>query len=824
MSGSPADPSLRESQQRASDTMMDDLGNGRLEELARDGDEGQRPNRQPVRISRNALLAQPSKSPLADGEVTKWNDAVHEGVFEDSDYHAVKDLDSLDDGNAHRLKCATTTVEHEGGGNVSSYKNRHLNSHSKSNTPKYDPLNPGYIKKPKQPSQPLQPGYREASLGGILPPGAEVKRWDPKSRGQPGNLTGSATQPKIPNTRRDTSTQEKPQRPVTLRLENTALTQEKWLAKPTANIPNQGSQALVASKDLIPAKTFEPDQAIFKEKEVRITHAFGLEELIPGKVSVYKLPQNDIVIWHLRMSNGKSTKGDIRLCLPPFQTGCRVYLRRQDDEISEVRSTFVEFDSIPIANDFHKVVRNHRAQQLQYSQEPIFREVTETSSVAGLQPNVDKNPEQTEGRIPKNQVPQTYPTRVDTPVPISSASTQGVEIANEDLIDLSSPESLKGCGDLIDLTANAKPIANSTGVPKSANIQIGPLITMPSEDIPLTIARSQTMSPSVMTQHSLNSNMATALSTSQLEQDVTTIEEIRAGVDMSQDSLRVLSFPTMRDYKRMFKVRRSLADFFMWAQDSSPILAAKLAAMQVAVTQLKRYEEFGDLSQDEQQKAIAVVYTNVMHGNARIIHSIDNMIMLRQRACPCPNRVHRFNDFFFRMTESLKSQSSFIDSHDSVSDTSRSIARHAADERSIPGRQWSAAEERHVETEEQTRGPTEKTNTFLALLRNYKKEATEPARADANAPADTMSNSSASTLRAGAVLVPRANLMQEVDAFPERISVVDGLSASRWANHVESHHNTPTRSHGRTATGDLGSLSGTTGQLATLELDDMQRP
>ena len=67
-------------------------------------------------------------------------DAVHEGVFEDSDYHAVKDLDSLDDGNAHRLKCATTTVEHEGGGNISSYKNRHLNSHSKGNTPKYDPL------------------------------------------------------------------------------------------------------------------------------------------------------------------------------------------------------------------------------------------------------------------------------------------------------------------------------------------------------------------------------------------------------------------------------------------------------------------------------------------------------------------------------------------------------------------------------------------------------------------------------------------------------------------------------------------------------------
>ncbi|KAI1475170.1 hypothetical protein F4774DRAFT_414179 [Daldinia eschscholtzii] len=821
MSGPPADPSLREVQQRVSDAMMDDLGNGRLEELARDGDEGRRQNRQPIRINLNTLLAQPSKSPSADGRIAQWNDAVYEGVFEDSDYHAVKGLDSLDNGNAHRLNRATTTVEHEGGGNVSSHKNRHLNSHSKSNTPKYDPLNPGYIKKPKQPSQPLQPGYREASLGGILPPGAEVKRWDPKSRGQPGNVTSSATQPKIPNTRRDTSTQEKPRRPVTLRLENTALPHEKLLGKRTASIPNQGSEALVASKDLILAKTSEPDRAIFKEEEVGITHAFGLEELSPGKVSVYKLPQSGIVIWHLSMSNGKSTKGDIRLCLSPFQAGYRVYLRRQDDEASEVRSSLIQFDSIPTAQDFCKVIDKHRTQQQQDSQEPIFREVTETSSVAGLQPNVDKNPEQTEGRTPKNQVPQTYPTRVDTPVPISSVSNQGGEIANEDLIDLSSPGSPS---DLIDLAGNAKPIADSTDVPESANIQRGRLLTMPSEDIPLTIARSQTMSPSVKTQYSLNFSTTTALSTSQLEQDVTTIEEIRPGVDMSQDSLRVSSFPTMRDYERMFKIRRSLADFFMWARDSSPILAAKLAAMQVAVTQLKRYEEFGDLSQDEQQKAIAVVYTNVTHGNARITRSIDNMIMLRQRACPCPHRVHRFNDFFFRMTEGLKSQSSLIDSHDSVSDTSRSIARHAADEWSIPGRQWSAAEERHVGTEEQTRGPTEKTNTFLTLLRHYKKEATEPARADANTPVDTMSNSSASTLRAGAVLVPRANLMQEVDAFPERISVVDGLSASRWANHVESHHNTPTRSHGRTATGDLSSLSGITGQLATLELDDMQRP
>ncbi|KAI1808870.1 hypothetical protein F4811DRAFT_548447 [Daldinia bambusicola] len=806
MSDSPANPSLKVVEQRAMKAMMDDLGNNRLEELATNGDEAQRRDREPFRTNHSILSPQPNRIPSAGGPAAKWKNAFSEGLFNDSDYHAVKDLNSLDDGNAHRLNRAEVTPEHEGSSNIISHNNR-PNSHSKSNAPVYDPFNPGYTRKPKKTTKPLQPGYREASLGGIAPPGAEVKQWNSKSRGKAGIPALGNAKSNMPRTRRDTPVPEKPQRPVIQRQENTILPHERRLPEPTGNTPNQ------ASNNLVQYKNSEPDRLVFNNKKVSIMLVFGVGEFSPGQVSVYKRPQSNIVIWQLSIDNGKATRGDIRLCLNPFQYGSKIHLRRQDDETSEVRSSLISFDTSLAANEFKVAVNSHLEQQ-KNSQEPLYMEVTETGPVVELQLNAsNKNSGKTNEQALKNGVPQTHQTRVNTPTPISPIATQGVvDAPNEDLIDLSSPKSLKrqtSSSDLIDLAANSQPVVDSIGVPEFANLQRAPVPPTPGEYTRPTIARSQTLSPSITTQYSLNLNTAT-LSTSQLEQDVTTIEAIRAGEDMSQDSLRVLSFLTMRDYKRMVKIYHNLSEFFRWARDSSPIPAEKLAAMQVSMTQLNKYEEFASLNQDDQQKAIAVVYSNVVHGDAPIIRSIDEMIMLRQRASPCPQGVHRFNGIFFKVTECLEPQSSSVGSYALVSESSKSIARHTEAEQSA--------------CQAQTEGPLEKTSKFLDLLRSYSREPADLGQTDVNAPGDAISNSSASTLRAGAVPAPRTNPVREGDALPNRTAPFGGLKASRWANYTENHGPTATPSRERTATGESSSVSGIAGGLSTLELDDLRGP
>ncbi|KAI1466187.1 uncharacterized protein F4812DRAFT_466005 [Daldinia caldariorum] len=806
MSGSPTHPSLKEAEQRAMNAMMDDLGNNRLEELATDGNQAQRRDRESFLTSHNNILSpQPNQIPPAGGPVAKWKNAFSEGLFNDSDYHAVKDLNLLDGGNAHRLSRAEVMLEHEGSRNVISHNNR-PGSHAKSNVPMYDPLNPGYVKKPKRPAKPVQSGYREASLGGIVPPGAEIKQWNSKSRREASVPAHWTAKSNAPRTRRGTSVAEKPQRPAIHRRENTILPHEWRLPEPTANTPSH------ASNNLVQAKKSQPDRVVFNDKNVTIMLVFGVGEFSPGQVSVFERPQNNIVMWQLSIDNGKATRGDIRLCLSPFQYGSKIHLRRQDGENSEVRSSLIRFDNILAANEFQGVVNSYRKQQ-QNSQEPLYMEVTETDSLAELQLNAgNKNSGKTDEQASKNEVPQTHQPRVGTPTRISPVAAQDVEVSNEDLIDLSSPKSLKiqtSSSDLIDLTdlaANPKPVVrlpvvDSIGVPELANLQRVPVLPTLSECTRPTTARSQTMSPSVMTQYSFNLSTA-MLSTSQLEQDVTTIETIRPGEDISQDSLRVLSFLTMRDYQGMVKMYRYLSEFFKWAWDSSPIPAAKLAAMQVAMTQLKKYEEFGGLNEDDQKKAIAVVYANVMHGNAPIIRSIDEMITLRQRASPCPRRVHRFNDVFFKVTELLELESSSVGNYALDSESSRSIARDAEAEQSMG--------------QTQTEGTSEKTRKFLDLLRSYNQEPAETGQTDVKATGDAIRESPASTLQAGASPIPRTNLVREGDALRDRTTPFGGLRASRWANHTENHANTPTPSHERTATGKLSPVSGITGRLSTL--------
>ncbi|KAI1418363.1 hypothetical protein F5Y13DRAFT_196165 [Hypoxylon sp. FL1857] len=182
------------------DAMMLDLGNSRLEELAMDEDGGRSRGRRNFQAERRPALTQQREGGPINPGAAKWNKAFEEGVFDDDDARAVKDLDSLDDGNAHRRNRAPVVPMNGDHNNrqTQNFQTREVFNPISSRIRQYshyNPANPGYTKSKSRPS-PRVPdqGSMETSLGGVVPRGVEVRRWD--SRG-PSHLAVTANTPGI---------------------------------------------------------------------------------------------------------------------------------------------------------------------------------------------------------------------------------------------------------------------------------------------------------------------------------------------------------------------------------------------------------------------------------------------------------------------------------------------------------------------------------------------------------------------------------------------------------------------------------------------------
>ncbi|KAI0812065.1 hypothetical protein GGR55DRAFT_677664 [Xylaria sp. FL0064] len=141
---------------RVLDAMMDDLGNNRLEELARDGRTSHRRQAFAAVATGHAGSGRPRpRNALA----AKYHQAIEEGNFDDHVAAAVKDLDPLDNGNAHRLNLYAPEPPQKA---------------------KYDPSQAGFARKSRLRNlDPNTNHSRVASLGGIGPEGSEIKRWNP---------------------------------------------------------------------------------------------------------------------------------------------------------------------------------------------------------------------------------------------------------------------------------------------------------------------------------------------------------------------------------------------------------------------------------------------------------------------------------------------------------------------------------------------------------------------------------------------------------------------------------------------------------------------
>ncbi|KAI1370569.1 hypothetical protein F4677DRAFT_465066 [Hypoxylon crocopeplum] len=198
-------PVMSDIDQKILDAMMADLGNDRLEELATDNSSGRPRGRQNPPADHHSTPMQQGGGRGSNPLAGDWKSAFDRGEFQDDDYHQVKNLDSLDDGNAHRQNRGPHAPGRAYGGNGAARSRQIPNAASQAVGPTanngakrmfrvYDPSNPGYPKNSnRQSSQPLGNGYTQTAHGIVLQPGQEVKRWDPKQAGPSGTSSPSVT-------------------------------------------------------------------------------------------------------------------------------------------------------------------------------------------------------------------------------------------------------------------------------------------------------------------------------------------------------------------------------------------------------------------------------------------------------------------------------------------------------------------------------------------------------------------------------------------------------------------------------------------------------
>ncbi|CAJ2502254.1 Uu.00g096480.m01.CDS01 [Anthostomella pinea] len=188
----------------AMQAMMDDLGLERIEELAKD--DGRGPRRRHNDFERRPFHPPPQTVHKKGGPIEPaalmYQNAVKMGIFNDDDAKGVEGLDTLNDGQSHRRKNEPIPYAISSRHNPSQQAAPNGKTHHLVNTidnllhknPKYDPLHPSYRRDnntSKRPTQPLPQGSRIGSLGGLLPPGGEIKRWEPHAKQPNGNVANA---------------------------------------------------------------------------------------------------------------------------------------------------------------------------------------------------------------------------------------------------------------------------------------------------------------------------------------------------------------------------------------------------------------------------------------------------------------------------------------------------------------------------------------------------------------------------------------------------------------------------------------------------------
>ncbi|RYP57681.1 hypothetical protein DL769_009336 [Monosporascus sp. CRB-8-3] len=744
------------------DAMMSDLGIGRLEDLATDdgGKHGRRQGLPPQSSHNKQSEASQTRPGISNALAEMYRNAIKEGVFHDDDYHAVKNLDTIEDGNLHRQKQTSLHNGQSNSGRSFSAPDRRSFQGAAPGArrfPQYDPL---------RAVESVAPGYDVSSLGGLHVPGMPVKRWGPGQKvlstaeANPNGVTPAPSreqpatmQPEPPRAVPDRPTADlpphlRPTRPTThlngkassgivspQATNGAAETKQPtpkapkatevydtpksngWipphLRRPLSTSQSHGKAAPSSTNTTrLPASTHQAEQFglsvtpveageyLFKAEVVLQYQVNGQVQKGFGRVSVYELAQQPIVIWELIVEE-RVTRKDIRKLLLPFANGSLVIVRWQDKPGSDIQTSDIRFDNISAARDFEKVVKQQRKLRAD-STAPIFEnetaadvpsdvkpsvapenlpntgqtQIVDTSSSAsastGLaQPQEDKGaiippqesraaketrtPEFIVDIAPHEEQPKDLRGQASSIVPLPALAGENT---SEQLIDLSDCAEVKTIrrsymDDLMGVDLVTSSVQNvGVGSPTSGKVEAmnaAPVVETPATEIEasaLTFSENSSRSKAT-TQYqsgSVRPPASTSLETAFLNMkspETKTLEE-----RISQDALRFLHHLPPSVYEEMIKMSHDIVPHLELAQCVPPAQAkiTEYAPFQIAWVRLGRIEEYNRLGWDAKQTVLRVVYDNLVHGGNRIVRPPEDILRLRDSKQSCPSEVKELNE------------------------------------------------------------------------------------------------------------------------------------------------------------------------------------
>ncbi|KAI1140126.1 hypothetical protein F5Y05DRAFT_424062 [Hypoxylon sp. FL0543] len=539
---------------------------------------------------------------------------------------------------------------------------------------------------------------------------------------------------------------------------------------------------------------------VIYRQEVSAELSSGHDKRRPGHVTIYEHAYEDTLVWEISTDDGRRLRGDVRSCIRLLPFGSNVYLRRQDDASSPIRSSALKFPDIPLVQQFAKFVTYHM-KQLADRTKPKLKETLIDSSC-----ELDASQAQTAvPEAPQNSSPTTtsQPFRgadeelSEQVAPLTGfisiftdqSNDQGPEDAesHED----SSPVAIAG----EELREQVGPTTQLTAISIDQSNDQEPLGAGSREDISLvvtgveeSVTQSEDASPSPAAQGESNlSTQATVLALSDLD----TIEAIPLGRNLSQDSLHMLSTMSRPEYERMIKESRAIVQLLESRETSSTARWLKSTVLQIAANQLMRYVKFRTLGWNEQKKVCAVVYANVLHGDRPLIRSVEDMMDLRPVASPCPAVIRKFNNYV-RWINEPKGQAADTDATAALTHTTND------------------------------RKPAMVSNGSTGQSASLNTNDVSTTYEITNSPSSTLSWARASDIPRAASQAAASNLGLNASPWAAR------EPADEWGSPVSSPPDA--RSHGShanicdgcesTGIGDLSPLSGMVGQFRSLELSD----
>ncbi|KAI0528320.1 hypothetical protein F5B22DRAFT_641293 [Xylaria bambusicola] len=661
--------------------MMDDLGPHRLEELARDDSRISRQRQArvippiPPRVAHLQTRGSSSK-----GLAEKWCAAIREGEFDDDDAAAVKGLDPLDSGNAHRINRL---------GGQSDRRQHNPTQAENFMGPVKRAREPTYSRKFKLASKDPNVSHRQDMfnatpggpvLGGLCPEGGEVKRWNsgkqvegfknitnlpnlPTSRGQtpnrsrgspeksiqtPGHVRGrgrgggGAQPPSRPSPRHESMTFQ-PQEHIN---ENSGrLPQPPQSPRDTSWVPphlrkssgsrSPASPSAAVSRQTSPRpsqltigdSTPSPLEKLHETTNLNAREVFFQDNVtvvqygepnLPtrGQITIYELLDAPVCIWELAIEGKETKRGDIRELLEVLENGSTSYLRRHRAG-GPVRSNPLQFSDI---NKAKKFVQEANLRRIQYigSSETIYDEITLPLSLAQ---NAAVCKAAVEPVDEKTQ--QIVKPRPQTPPKAAAVNHQRMESgwSDKDLISFSPGPTIQS--------------QQNNGGTRFEREQS---VIVKMETSSGLSAQNQADHEELVSKPMINEGH-------QVRQEVKprnrAEEATKALRNVEVDIVRHLSHASL-------ELVAEISDEYDQLTHRSTLLSIALdtphrdPAFLTTLTHLAQKPKFLDLSRDDQKDCLSVICSIVRHGDARIVRSQEEIRALRSEEA-CPEAIKELN-------------------------------------------------------------------------------------------------------------------------------------------------------------------------------------